>query len=149
MQNLSKPSSSYLEASKKEPPNAFFSKNEKKKNEMNLSCEYFLLFFSLFLKYYHTNTSRDVLLLLRVRVIGRIVLFFERRRRGGRGRPSGESGASGGASDERGLCVLFFLVLVFEFSSFFLPRSCVFVFPKGALNSLSLLLSLRSGGAFE
>ena len=144
MQNLSKPSSSYLEASKKEPPNAFFSKNEKKKNEINLSCEYFLLFFSLFLKYYHTNTSRDVLLLLRVRVIGRIVLFFERRRRGGRGRPSGESGASGGASDERGLCVLF-LLLLFEFSSFFLPR-CVFVFPKGVLNSLSLTLSLIGRG---
>ena len=46
MQNLSKPSSSYLEASKKEPPNAFFSKNEKKKkwNEFVV-----WIFFTLFL----------------------------------------------------------------------------------------------------
>lgn len=99
---------------------------------------FFTLFLFVFKILYHAHIKRDVLLLLRVRVyIGIPVFFFERRRRGGRGRPSGEAGASGGASDERGLCVLFFLLLVLfeEFSSFFFPR-CVYV-----LNSLSLTLS--------
>jgi len=69
------------------------------------------IFFTLFLKY---SRAQHVfllllfllLLLLAIRVV--VCVFFERRRRG-RGRPpSGEAGASGGASDERGLCVLFF-----------------------------------------
>ena len=37
------------------------------------------------------------------------------------------------------VCVFVCFLLVFEFYSFFLPR-CVFVFPKGVLNSLSLSL---------
>ena len=39
------------------------------------------------------------------------------------------------------VCVFVCFLLLFEFYSFFLPR-CVFVFPKGVLNSLSLSLSL-------
>jgi len=57
MRNLSKPSS-YLEASKKEQPQRFFFKKREKKNEMNSRVEYFLLFFSLFLKYYITRAHQ-------------------------------------------------------------------------------------------
>ena len=41
---------------KKSSQTLFFQKT-RKKNEMNL-CEYFLLFFSLFLKYYHTHITQ-------------------------------------------------------------------------------------------
>ena len=109
---------------------------------MNL-CEYFLLFFSLFLKYYHTHItqcpppppspSHRNRLLLREKE--------ERRKRKTKRRGWCERRCERRA---RCVCSFFLLVVVFEeFSSFFFPR-CVYV-----LNSLSLLLSLRSGGAFE